>query len=236
MLEFNAMSTTNIYVLRLQGGNFYIGKSSHVMERYQEHLNGYGSSWTKKYKPVGVDKIIEKVSPFEEDKITKEYMSKYGIEKVRGGTYVQDRLDDVQIEALKREIWGAKDLCTTCGRKGHFAADCHARTDVDGERLEDSHYDSVWVCEKCDKQFTVKSECARHERQCISSPSRNQNGSNRCYRCGRTGHYATDCYASTDSRGRELDDDDSDSGYDDSDEEDEEDDEDDEDDWDYDSE
>ena len=74
------MSKTNIYVLRLAGGNFYIGKSNNIMSRYQDHLSGNGSDWTRKYKPVALDKTFDNVSPFEEDKITKEYMSKYGID------------------------------------------------------------------------------------------------------------------------------------------------------------
>jgi hypothetical protein len=32
--------------------------------------------WAKKYKSILLKKIIENVSPHEEDKITKEYMSK----------------------------------------------------------------------------------------------------------------------------------------------------------------
>ena len=83
------MSNTTIYVLRLEGDRYYIGKSDNVMNRYQQHLNGNGSAWTRKYKPVSLEKTIENVSSFEEDKITKEYMSTYGIDKVRGGSYVE---------------------------------------------------------------------------------------------------------------------------------------------------
>ena len=83
------MSNTNIYVLRLEGGRYYIGKSDNMMNRYQQHINGSGSAWTRQYRPVSLEKIIENVSPFEEDKITKEYMSKYGIDNVRGGSYVE---------------------------------------------------------------------------------------------------------------------------------------------------
>ena len=104
------MPNTCIYVLRLEGGRYYIGKSDNVMNRYQQHLNGNGSAWTRKYKPVSLEKTIENVSPFEEDKITKEYMSKYGIDKVRGGSYVEVELSEFHIDALKMEIWAAKDL------------------------------------------------------------------------------------------------------------------------------
>ena len=117
------MSNTNIYVLRLKGGRYYVGKSNNVMNRYQQHLNGNGSSWTRKYKPVSLEKTIKNISPFEEDKITKEYMSKYGIDKVRGGSYVEMELSEFHMDALKMEIWAANDLCAQCGRSGHFVRD-----------------------------------------------------------------------------------------------------------------
>lgn len=86
------MST--IYVLRLEGGRYYVGKSDHVMKRYQQHLEGSGSAWTRKYPPVSLEKTIEHASPFEEDKVTKEYMSRYGMDKVRGGSYVELELSE----------------------------------------------------------------------------------------------------------------------------------------------
>jgi len=128
--------TTNIYVLRLEGGRYYVGKSEDVMNRYSQHLKGSGSAWTRKHKPVGIEKTFENVSPFQEDSITKEYMSKYGIDKVRGGSYCEITLSEFQTETLKTEIWGAKDLCSQCGRKGHWVKDCHATKDVSGNKIE----------------------------------------------------------------------------------------------------
>jgi hypothetical protein len=77
--------------------------------------------------------MIENISPFEEDKITKEYMSKYGIDKVRGGSYVEVELSPFQIDALQKEIWAANDLCTKCGRSGHFVKDCYAKINGRGD-------------------------------------------------------------------------------------------------------
>jgi len=148
---------TNIYIIRLEGNRYYIGKSDDVLKRYQQHINGYGSAWTRKYKPISLEKTINSVSPFEEDKITKEYMSKYGIDKVRGGSYVEVELSAMQRESLNKEIWAAKDLCTQCGRPGHFVKDCYARTDVIGNTIEYEEEDSdeeegsdeedEWECE-----------------------------------------------------------------------------------------
>ena len=207
------MSNTNIYVLRLEGGRYYIGKSDNVMNRCQQHLDGTGSAWTKKYKPVSVVKIIENVSSFEEDKTTKEYMSKYGIDKVRGGSYVEVELDDFQKETLNREIWGAKDLCKNCGRSGHFVKDCHAKTNVLGNTIEYEESSDEWECEYCDRTFTTAFGCGVHEKSCKEKNAKPSKKEGSCYRCGRTGHYSPDCYARTHHKGYTLDsesDDDSD--------------------------
>ena len=131
------MSKTNIYVLKLESVKYYIGKSNDIHKRFQQHLNGIGSSWTKKYKPLKIEQIINNTSPFDEDKITKELMNKYGIDNVRGGSYCNIELSDFQTQTLKTEIWCAKDLCSKCGHKGHFIKDCYAKTDVFGKSLKD---------------------------------------------------------------------------------------------------
>lgn len=41
------MDKTNIYVFRLKSDKYYIGKSNDPIRRYQEHINGEDSSWTK---------------------------------------------------------------------------------------------------------------------------------------------------------------------------------------------
>lgn len=152
-------------------------------------------------------KTITNVSPFEEDKTTKEYMSKYGIDNVRGGSYCDMKLSDFHINALQMEIWGAKDLCTKCGRKGHWIKDCYAKTDICGYAIADSDSDSngdgdeaKWECEYCDRTFTTKFGCMIHEKSCKEP----RGASSSCYRCGRTGHYSSACYARTDIDGYVL--------------------------------
>ena len=145
------MSTT-IYVLRLEGGRYYVGKSDNVIARYQQHVDGKGSAWTKKYPPVSLVTTIEGASPFEEDKITKEYMAKYGIENVRGGSYVQLVLPQFHMDALNMEIRGATDVCTRCGRAGHFVRNCYAKTDASGNDIEsESESDSESESESDDE-------------------------------------------------------------------------------------
>ena len=133
------MSKTNIYVLKLEGGKYYVGKSSDLKARIESHFKGKGSEWTKLHKVLSVDKVIHKVSPFEEDKVVKEYMSRYGIEKVRGGAYSSCKLDPDQIASLKTEINNAMDYCSRCGRDSHFINNCYATTYYKGNSLPDKN-------------------------------------------------------------------------------------------------
>lgn len=172
---------TNIYALRLQRGKYYIGKSRDIKKRFLDHVSGTGSTWTKKYPPIEIDMEIHNVSPFEEDKITKEYMNKYGINNVRGGSYVTDILSDEQINSLNSEIWSATGKCTRCGRNNHFVSNCFANTTVNGDNI----VEYVWECDRCNKEFDTEESCSKHEKFCRIV---------HCFKCGKPGHYANTCY------------------------------------------
>lgn len=183
------MDVTNIYVLKLKDGKYYIGKTHNVEKRFEEHLRGEGSAWTRKHEPLSIEQAIPWASPFDEDKITKEYMLKYGISNVRGGSYVTETLSDEQISSLRRELWAATDKCTKCGRGSHFVSDCYANTTVDGDEIEVL----VWICEKCNREFPTKALAEQHEASCWKK--QNQRTSVVCYTCGKAGHYSTTCYS-----------------------------------------
>ena len=44
---------TTIYVLKLKGGKYYVGRTDkNAIVRFKEHQVGKGSAWTRKYKPT----------------------------------------------------------------------------------------------------------------------------------------------------------------------------------------
>jgi hypothetical protein len=96
---------TIIYILELEYGKYYVGKTDDVDKRYQQHLNGQGSYFTKKYKPVRILRIVPDANDFDEDRYVKEMMADHGIDNVRGGSYSNNLTYD-QIAMLRRDANG----------------------------------------------------------------------------------------------------------------------------------
>lgn len=118
------MSKLVVYILQLTSKNWYVGKTFNLEKRYTQHLRGEGSAWTSKYPPIRIFEKIENADDFDEDKYVKIYMNKYGINRVRGGSYISINLSKVQIQHLEKEIRMATNKCLKCGSSHHFAKDC----------------------------------------------------------------------------------------------------------------
>ena len=220
------MSKTNIYILKLADNKYYVGKSKDPEKRFLEHADGNGSTWTAKYEPIEILKVIKDASPFDEDKFVKEYMSKHGIENVRGGSYVKEVLDQKDLNILQKEIRNATDCCTKCGNKGHFVKDCYVKNKSKYKDINISTSVSIKTCFDCGNSGHYSSECPNKKTTKIETGMKKMNSFIKkhqtittCYRCGREGHYANCCYTKSDSNGNQLEDSDSDTDDDDCNEE-----------------
>ena len=86
------LTRSYVYVLELVDDHYYVGRTSNFIQRMNEHFNGMGSEYTKKYKPVRVIEVIEEKNITDERDKTLEYMKIYGHEKVRGYTWCRELL------------------------------------------------------------------------------------------------------------------------------------------------
>lgn len=73
-----------IYVLKLIDERYYVGRTGNILRRVKQHFSGYGSKYTKAYKPLKVIEVVEEMTNDDERKMTFKYVDKYGWEKVRG--------------------------------------------------------------------------------------------------------------------------------------------------------
>ena len=92
-----------IYVLELENNRYYVGKTNYPEFRIDQHFESNACAWTTKYKPLNKDPlIIPNCVALDEDKYTKQYMDKYGIDNVRGGSFVSINIEKSTRDVLKQ--------------------------------------------------------------------------------------------------------------------------------------
>lgn len=199
-----------IYILQLEQGKYYIGKTINPQFRIESHFNFNGSAWTIKYKPIKLIKLIPNCDDYDEDKYTRIYMDKYGIQNVRGGSYVQIELDTTTITHLQQMSNGTNNKCFICSKEGHFAKDCKENECC---QTESEGGENIWCCYYCEKEFNDQKKCDYHVKFCTYESEEGseseeeweeENDNKCCFRCGREGHFASSCYASSHIKGYYL--------------------------------
>lgn len=90
----NINRPTAIYELRCQHNKVYVGKTTNVRRRMQQHASGNGAKVTQKFKPVKYD-VVDVVPGFlssrAEQQHTKDCVSEHGYANVRGGRWVNSQ-------------------------------------------------------------------------------------------------------------------------------------------------
>lgn len=120
------MEKIAVYVLECEGNKFYVGKSLYSDQEnavYPRDLEDE-TAWTKLHKPVRFVGVITDCSDDAyEDELTLEYMEKYGIDNVRGGSFSSIDLDDKTRTYIRRMI-SSPFACYKCRSPEHYTSEC----------------------------------------------------------------------------------------------------------------
>lgn len=117
-----------IYVLALVENKYYIGKTTDLENRLNDHYNQTSRSayWTQKYLAIGVVDLLIMANDYDEDKMVFEYMERYGIDNVRGGSFSRVNLTSEQKKMINHLLDSANDRCFKCAGN-HFATSCRLK-------------------------------------------------------------------------------------------------------------
>ena len=147
-----------IYALKLANNKYYIGKTEDPQFRLETHFRQKrGSAWTKKYSPIQIYEIIPDQSDHDEQRVTQEYMNKYGIDNVRGGPWCNVNLTNEEKEMIQKILNSSSDKCYKCGEQGHFAKFCPSK-DAKNVSLVNSKK-KVKNCNRCGRYGHNELQC-----------------------------------------------------------------------------
>jgi hypothetical protein len=175
--------TTNIYIIRLEQNKYYIGEAINLEKRLNEHAEGKISSYTLKYKPINIKKIIPDSNPKHLDKYIVKYMSKYGMNSVRGGSFENEILNKEQIQYLINN--GVKVEKQETKQSGISLQE--------QQMLEQKKYREE-IMQQPEQVMQRRRPESTFKQDVLRIPIRNANGT--CWICGLDGHYKENCNSS----------------------------------------
>lgn len=144
-----------IYILELEEKKYYIGKSDNIILRLENHFENNGSEWTKKYKPINIIEIISNCDIYDEDKYVFKYMNLYGINNVRGGSFVTFELLNEHIITIKHMLQFSNDICYVCNMVGHFGNNCKKKIIIN----DNINLDNDSKCMRCNRIGHTRELC-----------------------------------------------------------------------------
>lgn len=149
-----------LYVLQLEDDCWYVGTTGNLEVRFQKHQQQTACEWTRCHHVVGLFSQEPCSSPLLEDFKTKELMRKYGIDRVRGGSYCQVKLNLRQWKTLNEEFRTADNRCFNCGLEGHFANACPLK--LKSKKPKSSRPKKPRCCSRCGRNSHDIRTCHAH--------------------------------------------------------------------------
>ena len=95
-----------IFVIQLENGKYYIGKTYNPKFQLENYLNSNNLEWTKIYKPLKLLELKKNCDDYDEDKITRQYMDKYGINNGNDDWSVETK----PVVVAKEIVWNTERI------------------------------------------------------------------------------------------------------------------------------
>lgn len=109
-----------VYILKCKDNCYYIGKTTgNYFKVIDDHFKGLGCEWTKLHKPIRLEILRHFCDEKDDDFYTRLFIARYGIDKVRGGSYSQLELSKQQLCEISHNPNDMHHICYQCNMKGH---------------------------------------------------------------------------------------------------------------------
>jgi len=107
---------SSLYVLRLDGGNYFISKCSEPTTTFMSHWMGKENEITKIYRPRGIELVIENVSDKEAHIQIQKYKVKHGSDKIFTNLFsvISIKNVDTDFKPLFNRIIAQDELYNNC--------------------------------------------------------------------------------------------------------------------------
>ncbi len=192
----------SVYTLVLEQNKYYVGFTNRtVEERFQEHLEDYGSKWTSIYKPLQI-LCVRPGDLQTENEVTLEMMRKYGWWNVRGGSWCK-----VDMFSPPLSLYDSDSNNDT---ESEYESDIYGFPDSDTDSISSVNSDNFYMPSADDNPSYSPPKTKyiyKDDNPSYSPPKTKYSACNKkkyCYRCGRESHFVKDCYASIHKKGHYL--------------------------------
>ncbi len=106
---------TSLFLMELEHGKYFVGASQDPLKTLEEHREGIaGIAWTQIHRPVRLREVVAVARPGELDDYVRRWMLQYGVEHVRGGSWLNIRLLDKDRQMLCGGSEKGKKGCVVC--------------------------------------------------------------------------------------------------------------------------
>ena len=135
------------YVLKLQQGKYYVGKTKDIEERLKDHWANNGSKWTTKYKPIELENVYANYQTLDELRYTLIMMNCHGVDNVRGANFSSVQLTTAELTVIRNILDGEHNKCFYCHEEGHFVSACakFARKSIVSRYYQHTNKDTIAI-------------------------------------------------------------------------------------------